>query len=78
MAYGHTIWPYKDMSAWVKVDAADVLPPVYEKKVGRPPKSRRKQPFEIQGPSGPKLRKNGSSSPAGTLDNLVTTVLDVN
>jgi len=59
MAYGNTIWPCKDKSAWVKVDASEVLPPVYEKKVGRPPKSRRKQPYEIQGPSGPKLTKHG-------------------
>jgi hypothetical protein len=36
-----------------------VLPPVYEKKVGRPPKSRKKQPFEVPGKDGPKLSRHG-------------------
>lgn len=36
-----------------------VLPPVYEKKVGRPPKSRKKQPHEVKGKSGPKLSRHG-------------------
>jgi hypothetical protein len=37
----------------------EIKPPVYEKKVGRPTKSRRKQPFEVQGENGPKLSKHG-------------------
>ncbi|KAJ1294792.1 hypothetical protein BS78_01G173800, partial [Paspalum vaginatum] len=36
-----------------------ILPPIYEKKPGRPPKSRRKQPHEVQGKNGPKLSKHG-------------------
>lgn len=36
-----------------------VSPPVYEKKVGRPPKSRKKQPHEVQGKNGPKFSKHG-------------------
>ena len=43
-AYGFNIWSYKDKSEWEKVNGPEVKPPVYEKKVGRPPKSRRKQP----------------------------------
>uniref|UniRef100_K3ZMA2 SWIM-type domain-containing protein n=1 Tax=Setaria italica TaxID=4555 RepID=K3ZMA2_SETIT len=58
-AYANTIWPCKDKSAWEKVDATEVLPPKYEKKVGRPLKSRRKQPHEVEGPNGPKLSKYG-------------------
>ena len=34
-------------------------PPLYEKKVGRPPKSRKKQPHEVQGKNGPKFSKHG-------------------
>jgi hypothetical protein len=32
---------------------------VYEKKIGRPPKSRKKQPKEVVGKYGPKLSKHG-------------------
>ena len=58
-AYGNNIWPCKDMSTWEKVNGPPILPPIYEKKVGRPPKSRRKQPYEIQGENGPKMSKHG-------------------
>ncbi|KAJ1254013.1 hypothetical protein BS78_K134100 [Paspalum vaginatum] len=47
------------MSEWEKVNGTQVMPPKYEKKVGRPPKSRRKQPSEVQGKYGPKLSKHG-------------------
>jgi hypothetical protein len=40
--YGFNIWPCKDKTEWEKVNGLEVLPLVYEKKVGRPPKSRRK------------------------------------
>jgi hypothetical protein len=46
-AYETIIIPCKDMATWEKVNGSQVLPPVYEKKVGRPPKSRRKQPHEV-------------------------------
>ena len=41
--YAYNIWPCKDKSEWEKMDAPQVLPPVYEKKAGRPPKARKKQ-----------------------------------
>jgi hypothetical protein len=59
IAYGQTIWPCKDKSTWEKVQGAEILPPVYVKKVGRPPKARKKQPYEIQGKNGPRLSKHG-------------------
>jgi hypothetical protein len=58
-AYGFNIWPCRDPTLWEKVDEIEIKPPVYEKKVGRPTKSRRKQPFEVQGRNGPKLSKHG-------------------
>ena len=48
-AYACSIWPCRDKSMWEKVDGPKILPPVYEKKAGRPKKSRRKQPQEKQG-----------------------------
>jgi hypothetical protein len=51
--YGFNIMPCADKSNWGKTNGLEVLPPVYEKKVGRPPKSRRKQPHEVQGKDGP-------------------------
>ncbi|XP_052134786.1 uncharacterized protein LOC127753347 [Oryza glaberrima] len=42
-----------------KVNGPEVKPPIYEKKVGRPPKSRRKAPYEVQGKNGPKMSKHG-------------------
>jgi len=47
------------MSKWVHVEGQEILPPVYEKKVGRPPKARRKEPHEVQGRTGSKLSKHG-------------------
>jgi hypothetical protein len=58
-AYGQNIWPCLDISEWEKTNGQEVTPPVYEKKVGRPPKARKKQPQEIQGKFGPKLSKHG-------------------
>lgn len=58
-AYGFNIWPCKEKTEWDKVGGPEVLPPVYVKKVGRPPKSRKKQPHESQGRNGPKLTKHG-------------------
>jgi len=57
-AYENIILPCKDMETWERVNGPQVLPPVYEKKVGRPPKSRRKQPHEVQGGHGPKMSKH--------------------
>jgi hypothetical protein len=58
--YGFNIMPCKDKSLWEKTNGAAMLPPVYEKKVGRPPKSRKKQPHEVQGKHGPKLSRHGT------------------
>jgi len=46
-------------STWQKVGGNVILQPVYVKKVGRPPKSRKKQPYEVQGSHGPRLTKHG-------------------
>ena len=59
MAYGHNIMPCRDQKSWQKMNGVEVKPPVYEKKVGRPRKCRRKQPHEVQGKSGPKMSKHG-------------------
>ena len=59
-AYGFNIWPCADKSTWFNVvGAPKVLPPVYEKKVGRPRKSRRKQPHEVQEQEGSKMTRHG-------------------
>jgi hypothetical protein len=58
-AYEFNIWPCTDKSNWEKINGAEIKPPVYEKKVGRPKKSRRKAPYEVQGKNGPKLTRHG-------------------
>jgi len=47
------------MATWEKVNGPQVVPPVYEKKVGRPRKSRRKQPYEVKGTHGTKMSRHG-------------------
>jgi len=59
-AYANNIWPCKDMANWEKTVGPPVAPPVYEKRIGRPPKARKKQAYEVQGRNGPKLTKHGS------------------
>jgi hypothetical protein len=39
------------------MNGVDVQPPIYEKKVGRPTKNRKKNPVELEG--GTKLSKHG-------------------
>ena len=58
-AYGSNIWPCNDKRKWVKVWGLEILPPVYEKRVERPPKERRKTPHEVHGSNGNKLSKHG-------------------
>jgi hypothetical protein len=58
-AYAYSIWPCKDKSEWEKMNGPDVLPPVYEKRVGRPPKARKKQTIEVAGKNGPSLSRHG-------------------
>ena len=57
--YGFNIMPCADKNSWEKTNGPKVLPPVYEKKVGRPTKSRRKQLHEVQGKDGPKMSRHG-------------------
>lgn len=57
--YNYNIWPCNDMSTWIHVEGPKVLPPKYEKRIGRPPKSRRKAPHEVQGKNGPRFSKHG-------------------
>ncbi|XP_066386989.1 uncharacterized protein [Miscanthus floridulus] len=57
--YAFNIMPCRDKTMWEKMNGPPVQPPVYEKKVGRPAKSRRKQPTEVQGRARPKLSKHG-------------------
>jgi hypothetical protein len=60
IAYGPKIYPCADKSIWKKVQGVPiVLPFLYEKKVGRPPKNRRKQPVELEGTSETKMPKHG-------------------
>jgi hypothetical protein len=59
MAYVANIMPCRDKRTWEHVDGPIMRPPVYEKKVGRPPRCRRKELEEIQGKSGPKMSKHG-------------------
>jgi hypothetical protein len=46
-AYENIVYPCKDKSEWQKMDGPTILPPFYQKHVGRPTKSRRKAPGEV-------------------------------
>ncbi|KAM0913679.1 hypothetical protein ACQ4PT_012023 [Festuca glaucescens] len=46
-AYGTIVYPCKDKTEWEKVDGPPILPPLFTKHVGRPTKSRRKTPGEV-------------------------------
>ncbi|WVZ96118.1 hypothetical protein U9M48_041794 [Paspalum notatum var. saurae] len=76
MAYGNNIWPCKDQGLWAHVGGSEVKPPKYEKRVGRPPKARKKAAHEVQGRNGPKLSKHGvqmhCSHCKGTGHNIAT------
>lgn len=52
-AYGHNIMPMRDRALWEQVEGPIIHPPVYKKRMGRPPKNRKKTPEE-------KLQKDGS------------------
>jgi hypothetical protein len=59
-AYGTNVMPVRDKSRWAPVPGVTItiLPPKYEKKVGRPPtRNRKKHPIELEG--GSKLSKHG-------------------
>jgi len=56
-AYGSMIRPVRDKSEWTKTNGPVVMPPFYEKVVGRPKKSRTKNPKEKA--NGTKLSKHG-------------------
>ncbi|KAM0828925.1 hypothetical protein ACQ4PT_067213 [Festuca glaucescens] len=57
-AYGGQIFPLRDKDEWAPVDATPILPPLYEKCVGRRKKNRRKQPEESE--DGTRLSKHGT------------------
>lgn len=46
-AYANIVHPCKDRTEWEKMNGPIILPPVYQKHVGRPTKKRRKAPSEI-------------------------------
>ncbi|CAN6354378.1 unnamed protein product [Urochloa humidicola] len=56
-AYGHTIMPIRGKEHWEKMNGVEVHPPMYEKKIGRPKKTRKKAPIELEG--GTKISKHG-------------------
>jgi len=59
-SYGYNIWPVRDKIHWEKMNGVDVQPPIYDKKVGRPAKNRKKNPIELEG--GTKLSNTWSEN----------------
>ena len=53
-AYGNIIVPCHDKKEWKKMNGRQIEPPLYVKKVGRPPKNRRKQHYEAESKKGGK------------------------
>jgi cytochrome c peroxidase len=51
--------PCSDKTNWLKMNGPHIQPLIYEKKIGRPSKSRRKQPHEIQGKNEPSMSRHG-------------------
>lgn len=49
--------PTRDKAHWEKMNGVEIKLPLYSKRIGRPKKSRRKQPQELGG--GKKLSKHG-------------------
>jgi hypothetical protein len=47
-SYGYNIWTVRDKIHWEKMNGVDVQPPIYDKKVGRPAKNRKKNPIELE------------------------------
>ena len=59
-AYGNIIMPCHDKKEWHKMNGRPIEPPLYVKKVGRPPKNRRKQPYEAElKKGGKKMSRHG-------------------
>ena len=59
-SYGYNIWLVRDKIHWEKINGVDVQPPIYDKKVGRPAKNRKKNPIELEG--GTKLTNTWSDN----------------
>ena len=53
-AYGNIVYPCKDRTEWEKTNGPTILPPHYVRHVGRPTKSRRKCPGEVDARGGGK------------------------
>ena len=56
-AYDKPVMPCRDKKEWTRTNGPDVLPPYYEKKVGRPKRCRRKDPLENE--SGTRISRHG-------------------
>ena len=56
-AYGKVIMPCSDPRVWPKTNGPQMLPPNYEKKVGRPGKKRKKNPLEED--NGTRMSRHG-------------------
>jgi hypothetical protein len=53
-AYGNIVFPCLDRTEWQKMHGPPISPPLYTKHVGRPTKSRRKAPGEVDARGGGK------------------------
>ncbi|XP_044401025.1 uncharacterized protein [Triticum aestivum] len=61
-AYAYNIMPLRDKGHWEKMHGIDVYPPLYTKVMGRPKKTRKKDPEEKKDKNGGiKLTKAGST-----------------
>ncbi|CAN6352866.1 unnamed protein product [Urochloa humidicola] len=58
-AYEFNIMPTADQKSWERMNGPLVKPPMYDKKVGRPKKCRRKQPHEVVVKGVKKMSKHG-------------------
>lgn len=56
-AYEHSIMPIRGKEHWENMNDVEVHPPIYEKKVGRAKKTRKKAPIELE--RGTKISKHG-------------------
>jgi hypothetical protein len=59
-AYGGIVFPCKDKTEWEKMNGPLILPPAYQRHVGRPTRCRRKAPHEVDARGGgKKLSRHG-------------------
>lgn len=58
-AYGNIVYPCRDKTEWERMNGPVVLAPLFKKHVGRPTKSRRKAPHEVDARGGKKMTRHG-------------------